>query len=261
MKPWILPAAGATVVAGLLTLGIAAAVHDGPRNAGAQDPGTTVPGTTVAPTSSGPRTVTVDGLGTVSGTPDTATVWLGVQVEGVSAADALGTANAKAQKLVDTLLAAGVGKPDIQTGSISVYPRSVDGGTTVQGYTASNSVTAVIHDVGRAGTVIDDVTAAVGDGITLSGVSFSIDDTSSLFAQARKMAVDDARARAGQLAAAAGTSVGGVIAMNESVSGPTGRQYYPAAAGAAPKDAASTVVEPGRQDIQLTVQVVFELVG
>src|SRR3954452_5090819 len=240
MKGWIVAVVGGGVAAGVLAAGVLAAVHDGPQAATAQNP---------PPAASGlGRTVTVDGVGVVSGPPDTVTLSLGVKIEAPSASEALDTASQKAQRLVDTLTAAGVAKSDIQTGYISVYPTYRDSTNDPKSYSASNSLTAVVHDVGGAGAIIDAVTKAVGDGVTLGGVSFSISDTSALYEQARQMAVAQARRRADQLATGANVSVGGVVAMNESA------QEVPkvlARDSAAP--AAATPIEPGSQQVQLTV--------
>ncbi len=206
------------------------------------------------------RTVTVDGVGLVSGTPDTVTVSLGVAVQEPTASAALQSSSAKAQALIDTLTAAGVAKADIQTGYVSLWPRYRDSSETLDGYWASNSVTAVIHEMDNAGSIIDAATKAVGDGITLGGVSFSIDDTSGLYAQARQMAVQEAKRRADQLAQAAGASVGSVISMNESAQEiPSPVAYRTAASASGAADSAAPPIEPGRQDLQLNVQVVFEL--
>ncbi|HKA04025.1 MAG TPA: SIMPL domain-containing protein [Acidimicrobiales bacterium] len=249
----ILAITGGAVAATLITVGVIASVDDGAKPATAQNPPVSTSPTSTA------RSITVDGVGVVSGTPDTASVSLGVQVHAPTATEALDQASAKAQTLIDTLTAAGVAKADLQTSGVSLYPNSTGPGT-VNGYAASNSVTAVVHDVSRAGAVIDAATRAVGDGVTLGSVWFSINDTSTLYAQAREKAVAEARTRAEQLAKAANVSVGGVVAMNESA------QYLPvardaiSAGGAASTVPVATPIEPGRQELQLTVQVVFELV-
>ena len=250
----ILAAAGGAVAAALIAVGVLTTVDDGPTPAVAQNPTST----TTAP-GSGARTITVDGVGVVSGTPDTVSLSLGVQVEAPTAAAALDSASRKSQALMDTLTAAGVGKADTRTSGLNIYPNYTGPGT-VNGYSAGSSVTATVHDISKAGSLIDAATGAVGDGITLGGVWFSIDDTSALYAQARQMAVAEARTRAEQLAKAANVSVGSVVAMNESTQYvPLARDAMPAAAGAATTVPASLPVEPGRQDLQLTVQVVFEL--
>src|SRR5262245_45319680 len=100
MNRWIVPVAGGGVVAVLLGVGVLAAVRSGPSPAIAQAPTTVAPTTAAAGVT---RTVTVDGVGVVSGVPDTLTVNLGVTVLETSAADALASANAKANALIDTL--------------------------------------------------------------------------------------------------------------------------------------------------------------
>jgi uncharacterized protein YggE len=183
-------------------------------------------------------------------------------VEGDTAAAALASAGTKANALIDTLTGAGVAKTDIQTGYVSVWPRYRDNSQDVTGYWASNSVNAVLHDIDRAGAVIDAATEAVGDGITMGGVSFSIDDTSGLYTKARQMAVEEAKRRAGELAEAAGASVGAVMSINESAQEtPAAVAYDRASAATTAAGAASMPIEPGKQELQLRVQVVFELVG
>ena len=260
MTRWILPAAGGGVVVALLAVGMLAAVNDGPKRATAQSPTTTVaPGGAATPGVA--RTVAVDGVGVVSGTPDTVTVSLGVSVQAATASEALRSSSEKAQALIDTLTGAGVAKADIQTGYVSLWPRYRDSSQTPDGYWASNSITAVIHKMDDAGSIIDAATDAVGDGITLGGVSFSIDDTSGLYAQARQMAVAEARRRAEQLAQAANVSVGTVISMSESAQEvPSPVAYRDSVAAGSPTTSLAAPIEPGRQELQLRVQVVFELV-
>jgi uncharacterized protein YggE len=195
----------------------------------------------------------------VSGTPDTVTLSLGVQIQAPTAAEALDEASHKSEALMDTLTGAGVGKADVKTSGLNVYPNYMPAGRP-DGYWAGSSVTATLHDISKAGGVIDAAASAVGDGITLGGVWFSIDDTSALYAQAREMAVTEARTHAEQLAKAANASVGAVVAINESAQYvPMARDAMPASAGAATTIPATLPVEPGRQDIQLSVQVAFEL--
>jgi uncharacterized protein len=252
-RAWLV-VGGVGVALVAVAVGALAVGHEGPAPATAQSTNPN-PDPTAAPPA-GARTISVDGVGTVSGTPDTVTLNLGVQVQGPTATEALATASTKAQALIDTLTAAGVAQADIQTGYISVYPNYQGPGATPNGYWASNSVTAVIHDVSKAGPIIDAGTKAVGDGTSFSGVSFSIADTSALYAQARKMAVDQARQHAEQLAAAAGGSVGAVLSIDESAA-PMPVTYAPATTAAAAP--ASPPIEPGRQQLQLSVKVVFGL--
>jgi uncharacterized protein YggE len=261
MKPWIIP----TTLVGGIALGAAAlavAVTAGPDSsarpasaAAATDPPSGSPTSTPVGAT---RTITVMGEGIVKGKPDVMTINLGVQTRDTSANGALNQANEKATQLIATLKAAGVQSDDITTTDVSIYPQYDSAGQHVVGYNASNQVVARFKDLTKAGEVIDAAAGAVGDAITLGGVSFSIDDTGALKQQARVGAVNAAKAQADQLAAAAGTKVGRVLTINETSVALPYPQYY-AAAPTADK-AASTPIEPGTQQVSLNVTVVYELV-
>ncbi|MBA3787506.1 MAG: SIMPL domain-containing protein, partial [Actinobacteria bacterium] len=107
--------------------------------------------------------ITVQGSGTVTSVPDRAQLSFGVETQAATAKAALAANSAEMRKVIAALKAAGAN--DVQTQSVSLYPRyadstgSVSGG--VQGYVAQNSVSATIRELDRAGAVID---AAVGAG-------------------------------------------------------------------------------------------------
>lgn len=239
------------VVAGAFALGMAAfAVTDSdPVPVAAQDP------VAAEPTA---RRVTVDAVGTVSATPDLLTLTMGVQVRAPSAVDALRQSSERAQALVDTLKGAGVAAVDIQTAQLSLWPQYDRNGEQIIGYQASQSVVAKLRDLERAGAVIDAGAEAVGDAITLQGVAFSIEDTGPLYATARRLAVEQARTQAEQLAAAAGAEVGQVLAITEQAQEVPAPLYVDRAEAA---DGAAVPIEPGSQTLRLTVEVVYELTG
>jgi uncharacterized protein len=248
----VLGAAGGAVAVVLLASWALAGKGGGSGRAQAQST-TTVPA--VSAVSAAGRTITVQGVASVSGVPDTATVSLGVQVHAPTATEAWETTSGKVQTIIDVLTKAGVGKADIRTMGVYLTPDYRDAGSA-NGYWGGNSVQATIHDVSKVGPALDAAARTVGDGVTLGGVSFSIDDTSQLYAHAREMAVGDARTRAGQLAAAAGVTLGPVLSMDAS----TQSSPVPYAASAA-TTVAGPAVEPGRENLQLTVQVVFGLMA
>lgn len=231
----------AAAAAGFLAAGLVAA--HGSTN-------TPITAHTVATTSStAPPTVTVVGTGDVLGTPDEATMSFGVEVTAASAAAAYSGEAGQAQKLIDALRAAGVNQSDIQTQWVSLYPDEPNGG-----FTASSSVSAVIHGLAHAGSVIDAAVRATGDSIRLQGISLSIGDTSSLMAQARTGAVRSGQAKAQQYAEAAGLKLGGLVSLSETNTSPRPVMYSPAAAGAVAQP-----IQPGQQTLEISVTAVYAL--
>jgi uncharacterized protein YggE len=253
-------AVGAAFVAGVVAVGVVAAIDDGPQPADAQETTTTTAtgGGTAGTSDSNPlRTVTVTADGTASGTPDTAIVQLGVRTRADSANEALDLANQKATDLLAALDFGGVEKEDITTTNVFVYPQYGNDGRQVTGYEAGNTVSVKIRDIENAGSIIDAAAGVVGDEIVLEGVSFTIDDTGALREAAREDALTNARTQAEQLASASDLSLGDIVSIVEG-SVPE-IPVFRAETAAADAAGGSVPIEPGQQELNLAVTVVYEL--
>ena len=194
--------------------------------------------------------ITVVGTASVSSVPDRAELSFGVESQGQTAKAAL-TANAiEMRKVIAAVKAAG--GTNVKTQSVSVSPR-YDENNEVQAFVASNSVSATIKDLAKAGALID---AAVSAGANqVYGPSLSRGDQSEQYREALKAAVLDARANAQVLATAANLSLGRVTAI---VEGGGGQQPIPYAANkAAALD--STPIEPGTQQTTASVTITFSV--
>jgi uncharacterized protein len=204
----------------------------------------------------GMRQVSVVGHGEVKGAPDTATVQIGVETEAATAKDALAHNSAEAQAVQEKLTKLGVDAKDIQTNNFSINPTYGSDGRQVTGYHVSNMVTVKIRQLDQAGALLDQVVQAGANSIY--GMSFSVENPEALLDQARKAAIENAKARATQLAGASGAAIGDVLVINENV----GAQPIPmpmmARAEGAPADQAAPV-QPGQQTLSVDVQVTFGL--
>jgi uncharacterized protein len=192
--------------------------------------------------------VTVTGSGSANVTPDRASLAFGTVSQAKTASAALAASSQAVTRVIDALRKAGVAKADTQTSEVSLSPRFNDTGETIIGYTATNSVTAIVRKLADAGDVID---AAVGAGANqVSGPSLLASDQDAAYRTALKAAVADARAKAETLAGATGVTLGKITTVTEG-----GATPIPLAIGAA-KDSA-TPIEPGTQEIQASVSVTF----
>jgi len=221
----------------LAVVALAGALGPGPDAAVAQQPATEES-----------DTVTVTGVGTVKAVPDEANFSFGVETRGRTAQAAI-AANATAmEKLIAALRQAGA--RDIATQWVSVWPVSREDGT-IDGYSASNSVSATIG-VARAGALID--AAAEAGANQISGPGMSSSDAEKLYRDALADAVKDARERAEVLAKAAGRTLGEISSIVEA-----GAQPVPLYRDAAEATAASTPIVPGQQETVAQVSVTFDL--
>jgi len=130
----------------------------------------------------------------------------------------------------------------------------------VIGYRVTNMVTAKIREIDKAGPIIDAVAAAGGDFTRINNISFSVDDPTAYYEEARQKAVADARAKAEQLAELAGVNLGKPTYISEGAQAPIyPRDLYYGEAGV-PAPAPPTPISPGEIELTLTVQVAYAIV-
>ncbi|HKR52012.1 MAG TPA: SIMPL domain-containing protein [Pseudonocardiaceae bacterium] len=200
--------------------------------------------------------ITARGLATVTGTPDTVTVVIGVQTRGPSAKGTLDANSAQATALIDALKAKGVTAADLRTSQLSINPTYDSATRRITGYEVTNQVTATLRNISGAGELIDAASAAAGDAVRVQQLGFSIDDDSASRAQARADAVRQATAQAKQLADAAGVTLGRLHSITEVPVNPPGPVFRDSAPAA---DAAAVPLEPGTQKLTVMVEVVYDI--
>ena len=247
----------ATTTAALAVCAMVGLAACGGGSSKADPPRVQVVAAPAAATSPGP-TISVAGHGTVQGTPDTATVTMGVATNGPSAQGALQQNNNEATALIAALKAKGVADKDLQTTNLSISP-NWDSHGHITGYGVSNTVTVTLHDIKTAGAIIDDAAAKVGNDVQLQGVTLSIANTNPLIAEARTKAVKDALTQAGQLAAAANVKLGAIRTIDDTGTTAPQPQYYTKQALDAVGAGATTPVEVGSQQLAFDVNVVFAI--
>jgi uncharacterized protein len=207
--------------------------------------------------SSSPDTISVTGSGTVTGTPNTMSFQMGVQTVAASAAGALRENNVKTASLEASLLKNGVTKKNLQTSDLNIYANTNSSGT-VTGFTASDDLNVTTHQLSKAGAAIDAAAQSAGNGVQLSGVTFSISNQSKYLASARARAIQNAHTEASQIAKGGGTTVGSIVKVtDEENTGSTGIVYpFTQFASGAEK---SVPVQAGSQSISVQIKVVYSL--
>lgn len=191
--------------------------------------------------------ITVTGTGTAQSVPDQAQFSLGVDSTGPTAREVLAANSERMRRVLAALFAAGVAKGDVQTQDVSVSRSYPD-----DGYSAENSVSVTVHDLAKAGSILDAASNAGANNVY--GPTLTVSDQDALQAKALRAAVDNARAKARVLAEAFGVHLGSVTGVTES-----GTEPMPMYAADMAKRASSAPIEPGKQPTQATVQVTFAI--
>lgn len=197
--------------------------------------------------------VITSGDGTVSKKPDMASLSVGVESRQPSAAAAQSDLANKAANLIARAKALGIADTDINTAGYSVGPYYSPGGQTISGYQASEQLQLKWHSVDTVGKALD---ALVQEGgATNVGVSFGLADPKAAQAEARTLAIADARGRAQAMAATAGVKLGQVIHVSDlTFSGYPSAAYDPRAAAPV-----ATQLPVGELNVTVTVEVDFAI--
>ena len=206
----------------------------------------------------------VTGEGKVTAVPDIATLRLGIEAQEATVAEAQTQASEAMDRVMAALIDNEVADRDIQTQYFSIHKVTRWDETKNQeiviGYRVTNMVTAKIRDIDKAGLIIDAVAVAGGDLTRIDSISFSIDDPSVYFGEAREEAMADAEAKAEQLASLAGVRLGKPTYISES--GYLPPPIYPRVEyGEVPMPAPAPPppISPGEMEITLTVQIAYAI--
>jgi uncharacterized protein YggE len=197
--------------------------------------------------------ILTSGDATVSRKPDLATVSAGIDSQQGTASAAQADLASKAGKLIARIKALGVADKDLSTTGYWIGPVYGPNGQSVTGYRAAENLQVQWHNVDSVGRTLDAIVQE--GGATQITVSFSLADPKSAQAEARTLAIGEARSKAQAMASAAGVNVGQVIRISDlsTVS------RYPISYGAAAGAPAPTQVPVGQVDVQVSVEVDFAI--
>lgn len=179
------------------------------------------------------RSLNASGTGQVTLVPDIATINIGVRTEAESVTKALDGNTAQANAISDVLKDMGVEEKDIQTSNFNVYPNQrydpMSGQVEGTYFVVENTVNVTIRDLGNLGEVLTAVVEAGANNIY--GIHFNVEDKEAAIAEARKLAIQDAKANAEAIADSAGVELGELLNINI-YGGRSPIPYYDAKGGA-----------------------------
>lgn len=232
----------ALLLAGALALPTAAALAQTPAPPAATSDGTLL---------------SVSASGEANRVPDVATLSAGVVTQAADANEALRANAAQMNRLMEAVRQAGIAERDIRTSDLGVSPqyRRADGeAREISGYEARNTVNLTLRDIGNLGSVIDALVAAGANQV--HGPNFQIGEPEEAYDEARRAALEAARARAGLYADALGLRVRRIVSISEG----GGFMPRPMAMGMRAMEAvAASPVSPGESTLSVNLDVVFEL--
>jgi uncharacterized protein YggE len=203
--------------------------------------------------------VDISATGTVTRVPDLAIISAGVVTRSTTATGAIAENAARMERVRAALKRAGIADRDIQTSSINLNPDyryENNQPPVLTGYQATNNVSVKFRDIRNSGKILD---ALVAEGANqINGPSLTIDKPEAAYDEARTRAIAEGRARADLYARALGMRVVRLLSVSES--GGYSRPPMPYAPDMmVTAQRAKTEIEPGTQDLQVSLTMSFEL--
>ncbi len=219
--------------------------------------------------------ISVNGTGEVFTVPDVGTFSFSVVEEGKSVKEAQDKASKKINATIDAVKSLGVAEKDIKTSGYNSYPKyeylqnlsctngyCPPGKQNLTGYEVNQTITIKIRKTADAGAIL----TKVGDsGATnISSLEFVVDDSDKAEADARDLAIADAKEKAKVLSKSLGVKLSRVVNFSESGSYPMPYAYGRAGEKAMTMDAVSSQAMPpqlptGENKIVSNVTITYEI--
>ena len=219
--------------------------------------------------------ITVSGEGKVYAKPDVAMVSLGVKADGATVADVTKSGTDKMNAVIAAIKKLGIDDKDIQTTNYSLSPvysntvvplpavyslpmMPVQSSSKLTGYTLEQDVQVKIRDFTKIPDVLSE--ASTSGANVVGDLQFTVDNPEQFKDQARAQAIAQAKTDAENMAKESGINLGKIINVYEGYS-PVPVMYNSAKAmgGGVAESAPAPVIEPGQQEIDVTINLTYQV--
>lgn len=200
------------------------------------------------------------GTGTVSAEPEMANMVFGVELQGDDPAAIMEEATERIDQAIAAAVEVGVAEEDVRTTGYNLWVETVrdpDTGTPTGEvlYHIWHQVRVKLSDIDRVGDLLGTVVEAGAN--TVSEVTFTVEDPDALMEEAREEALENAAARAQQMAEGLGLTLGSPVSVMEIGGG--GPMALGLGGGGEMMAAAKPSVSPGSLSVSVSVQIVYEI--
>ncbi|MFH1129360.1 MAG: SIMPL domain-containing protein [Patescibacteria group bacterium] len=205
--------------------------------------------------------ISFTGEGKISTKPDVAFINFSVVTQGTRVTDVQNKNSEKMNKVVEFLKSFGVEDKDIKTTNYNLYPQYTYENNRIPqiiGYQISQTLNIKVRQLDKIGEIMEKV---VDMGINqVDSLYFGVENDEQLKEQARKIAIDNAKAKAEVLAEELGIKLGKLINFYENIVGyPVPTNDYKAYGMGSGGGEGSPNVQTGENEIVINVTLNYEV--
>jgi len=214
------------------------------------------------------NTLSVSAEGKATASPDLATVTIGVLSQGANATEVKNKNNDKVNKIIAFIKEQGIDSKDIATSQYNFYPQQdySKGFPVITGYQGNQTVTVKVHGIDQSQTKLESILdGSVNNGANeIQGVFFTFENPDILQQKAREDAIAKAKVKGQQLADQTGLKLGKIVGVSEGQGGYFPPMPYAQSSARGIGDdmnqkSIAPSIEPGSQDVNVSISVVFEV--
>ena len=213
------------------------------------------------------NTIIISDTGEIYAKPDLALISFTTRTEAKTVASAMSENTERMNAVIDFVKGEGVESKDLKTTNFSIYPRyewhdecglppCPQEKRILVGYEVTQSLQVKIRDLESVGDIIE---GAASEGANQIGaLQFTIDNQDELKSQARKLAIDKAKAKAKELASQLGVRLVRITNFSESSVFPRyyDLMYMEKEVGGG---AGAPQIETGENKITVTITITYEI--
>lgn len=160
-------------------------------------------------------TVSVTGFGQANGSPDQCRIHISLNHMASTAAEALTVTSDLAAQAIAILGHAQSEQCEVRTTGLSVQEFFDQAQQKVTAHVGSYQLEVVIRPIDEAGVVLSSLSSAIPNGLQIRGITLTIVDQEPLRSESRRLALQDAKTKAAEIAAEMGVTLGRVISIQD----------------------------------------------
>lgn len=217
----------------------------------------------VSNTATTTNTVSFSGEGKVTAKPDIAVISASIVTQAVDSKTAQDSNSTKSNAVSAFLKKQGVEDKDIKTSGYNVTPQynypPYGGQSTVTGYQVSQSYEIKVRDLTKISAILSGLVTAGANQVNNLGLQ--IENPDAVQAQARQLAIDNAKKKATELKKQVGISLGKIVNFVEGSNGYPIPMYQDAkvVSGGMGGGGPTPVISTGENDVVVDVTITYQI--
>ena len=207
------------------------------------------------------NTVSFTGEGKVTAKPDIATISASILTQAVDSKTAQDSNSVKSNAVDSFLKKQDIDEKDIKTSGYNVTPQykypSYGGQATITGYQVTQSYEIKVRDLNKVSTILSGLVTAGANQVNNLGLT--IENPDAVQAEARQLAIDNAKKKAEELEDQVGITLGKIVNFTEGSGGYPVPMYDLKSSGVGMGGGSEPTISIGENDVVVSITITYQI--